>query len=110
MENVTVGMIRSGWKGYSDSFDPWLGRYDDYDNLFDYTKSKEYANKKNKQDEQKVESSVKNGGEVDNNLVSASNEAVEGGYTISKENLKTTGQLVRADEAQYGNTFPAGSF
>ena len=36
--------------------------------------------------------------------------AVEGGYTISKENLKTTGQLVRADNAQYGNTFPAGSF
>jgi len=27
MENVTVGMIRSGWKGYSDSFDPWMGRY-----------------------------------------------------------------------------------
>jgi len=54
---------------------------------------------------------VKNGGEVDNNLVnSASNEAVEGGYTISKENLKTTEQLIRADEAQYGNTFPAGSF
>ena len=25
MENVTVGKIRSGWKGYSDSFDPWLG-------------------------------------------------------------------------------------
>ena len=110
MENVTVGMIRSGWKGYSDSFDPWLGRYDDYDNLFDYTKSKEYASKKKKQDTTNVDSSVKNGGEVDNNLVSASNEAVEGGYTISKENLKTTGQLVRADEAQYGNTFPAGSF
>ena len=36
--------------------------------------------------------------------------AVEGGYTISKKNLKTTGQLVRADTAQYGNTFPAGSF
>ena len=111
MENVTVGMIRSGWKGYSDSFDPWLGRYDDYDNLFDYTKSKEYASKKKKQDTTNVESSVKNGGEVDNNLVnSASNEAVEGGYTISKENLKTTEQLIRADEAQYGNTFPAGSF
>ena len=29
MENVTQGMIRSGWKGYSDSFDPWMGRYDD---------------------------------------------------------------------------------
>ena len=27
MENVTQGMIRSGWKGYSDSFDPWMGRY-----------------------------------------------------------------------------------
>ena len=25
MENVTKGMLRSGWKGYSDSFDPWLG-------------------------------------------------------------------------------------
>ena len=25
MENVTQGMIRSGWKGYSDSFDPWMG-------------------------------------------------------------------------------------
>ena len=59
MENVTVGMIRSGWKGYSDSFDPWLGRYDDYDNLFDYTKSKEYASKKKKQDTTNVESSVK---------------------------------------------------
>ena len=30
MENVTRGMIRSGWKGYSDSFDPWMGRYDDF--------------------------------------------------------------------------------
>ena len=28
MENVTRGMIRSGWKGYSDSFDPWMGQYD----------------------------------------------------------------------------------
>ena len=27
MENVTRGMIRSGWKGYSDSFDPWMGKY-----------------------------------------------------------------------------------
>jgi len=27
MENVTQGMIRSGWKGYSDSFDPWMGLY-----------------------------------------------------------------------------------
>ena len=27
MENVTKGMIRSGWKGYSDSFDPWMGQY-----------------------------------------------------------------------------------
>jgi len=27
MENVTRGMIRSGWKGYSDSFDPWLGAF-----------------------------------------------------------------------------------
>ena len=35
---------------------------------------------------------------------------VEGGYTISKKNLKTTGQLVRADNAQYGDTFPENSF
>ena len=40
----------------------------------------------------------------------ADDTAVEGGYTISKQNLNTTGQLVRADNAQYGNTFPAGSF
>ena len=40
----------------------------------------------------------------------ASDAAVEGGYTISKKNLKTTGQLVRADNAQYGNSFPKGSF
>ena len=32
MENVTKGMIRSGWKGYSDSFDPWLGQYDKFSN------------------------------------------------------------------------------
>ena len=44
------------------------------------------------------------------NTIPASDAAVEGGYTISKKNLKTTGQLVRADNAQYGNTFPAGSF
>ena len=29
MENVTIGMIRSGWKGYSDSFDPWMGKFND---------------------------------------------------------------------------------
>ena len=29
MENVTVGKIRSGWKGYSDSFDPWMGTFPD---------------------------------------------------------------------------------
>ena len=34
MENVTRGMIRSGWKGYSDSFDPWMGRYDDLINNY----------------------------------------------------------------------------
>ena len=39
-----------------------------------------------------------------------SNDAVEGGYTYSKENLKTTGQVIRADNAQYGNSFPPGSF
>jgi len=31
VENVTRGMIRSGWKGYSDSFDPWMGRYGDFE-------------------------------------------------------------------------------
>ena len=31
MENVTRGMIRSGWKGYSDSFDPWMGNYGQFD-------------------------------------------------------------------------------
>tara|TARA_B100001564_G_C20580728_1_gene642984 strand:- start:760 stop:1167 length:408 start_codon:yes stop_codon:yes gene_type:complete len=30
VENVTRGMIRSGWKGYSDSFDPWMGKYGDF--------------------------------------------------------------------------------
>ena len=43
-------------------------------------------------------------------VINSNDTAVEGGYTISKKNLKTTGQLVRADNAQYGNTFPAGSF
>jgi len=43
-------------------------------------------------------------------VVNSSDAAVEGGYTISKKNLKTTGQMVRADNAQYGNTFPARSF
>ena len=38
MENVTRGMIRSGWKGYSDSFDPWLGSFPDvYAQLTDST-------------------------------------------------------------------------
>ena len=40
----------------------------------------------------------------------ASDAAVEGGYTISKKNIKDTGMLVRADNAQYGNSFPKGSF
>ena len=31
MENVTRGMIRSGWKGYSDSFDPWMGTYGSFE-------------------------------------------------------------------------------
>ena len=39
-----------------------------------------------------------------------SDAAVEGGYTISKKNIKNTGMLVRADTAQYGNSFPEGSF
>ena len=34
MENVTRGMIRSGWKGYSDSFDPWLGSYPEVYNTY----------------------------------------------------------------------------
>ena len=33
MENVTRGMIRSGWKGYSDSFDPWMGTYTNTSNI-----------------------------------------------------------------------------
>tara|TARA_A100000172_G_scaffold75079_1_gene57617 strand:- start:46 stop:957 length:912 start_codon:yes stop_codon:yes gene_type:complete len=33
MENVTRGMIRSGWKGYSDSFDPWMGSYRNIDGV-----------------------------------------------------------------------------
>ena len=41
MENVTVGKIRSGWKGYSDSFDPWLGTFPDvYQQLLDAEKDK----------------------------------------------------------------------
>ena len=36
--------------------------------------------------------------------------AVEGGYTISKGNERNTGKLVRYDNAQYGNSFPPGSF
>ena len=41
MENVTVGKIRSGWKGYSDSFDPWLGTFPDvYQQLLDEGKDK----------------------------------------------------------------------
>ena len=41
MENVTVGKIRSGWKGYSDSFDPWLGTFPDvYQQLLDTQKDK----------------------------------------------------------------------
>jgi len=43
-------------------------------------------------------------------IVNSNDAAVEGAYTISKKNLKTTGQLVRADNAQYGDTFPPGSF
>ena len=57
MENVTRGMIRSGWKGYSDSFDPWLGSFPQVDkrlNPEDY-KVKEVVNL-----DQKVESSVQN--------------------------------------------------
>ena len=28
MSDVTVATIRKGWKGYSDSFDFWLGNYE----------------------------------------------------------------------------------
>jgi len=43
-------------------------------------------------------------------LINRSNDAaVEGGYTISRENL-TTSQNVRLDNIQYGNTFPPGAF
>ena len=41
-------------------------------------------------------------------LVNSNDAAVEGGYTISRENL-TTSQNVRLDNLRYGNTFPAGS-
>ena len=54
---------------------------------------------------------VNNSKDIKNSVTAvADDRAVEGGYTISKQNLNTTGQLVRADNAQYGNTFPAGSF
>ena len=55
------------------------------------------------------EGDSENGGRV-GDVSTASDAAVEGAYTISKKNLKTTGQLVRADNAQYGDTFPPGSF
>ena len=45
MENVTKGMIRSGWKGYSDSFDPWMGQYGSfYSTTKSTTKSKSPSN------------------------------------------------------------------
>ena len=43
------------------------------------------------------------------NLINSNDAAVEGGYTISRENLNTN-QNVRLDNLQYGDTFPAGSF
>ena len=48
MENVTRGMIRSGWKGYSDSFDPWLGSFPQVDrrlNPEDYKPNEEPKDK-----------------------------------------------------------------
>ena len=42
-------------------------------------------------------------------VVNSNDTAVEGGYTISRENLNTN-QNVRLDNLQYGDTFPAGSF
>ncbi len=110
MENVTVGMIRSGWKGYSDSFDPWLGRYDDYANLFDYTKSKEYASKKNKQDDSKVESSVVNnkanpyGGERNFGIDYKSQEEYYSSQEykdyIESQNQDTSGQFMQSSDAR----------
>ena len=38
------------------------------------------------------------------------NTVPDNSFSMSKKNLKTTDQLVRADNAQYGNTFPAGAF
>ena len=110
MENVTVGMIRSGWKGYSDSFDPWLGRYDDYANLFDYTKSKEYASKKKKQDTTNVESSVKNGkanpygGERNFGTDYKSQEEYYSSQAykdrIESQNQDTSGKFMRSSDAR----------
>ena len=42
-------------------------------------------------------------------IVNSNDAAVEGGYTMSRENLNTN-QNVRLDNLQYGDTFPAGSF
>jgi len=44
-------------------------------------------------------------------LYKGNNQTVpSGSFNISKKNIRDTGQLVRADNAQYGNTFPRGSF
>ena len=50
MENVTVGKIRSGWKGYSDSFDPWLGTLPTVYQAFE-------SNQNNNDDDTNVQSS-----------------------------------------------------
>ena len=42
-------------------------------------------------------------------IVNSNDAAVEGGYTMSRENLNTN-QNVRLDNLQYGDTIPAGSF
>ena len=57
MENVTRGMIRSGWKGYSDSFDPWLGSFPQVDKRLN---PEDYKVEEVVKLDQKVESSVQN--------------------------------------------------
>tara|TARA_B100000424_G_C22846850_1_gene451669 strand:+ start:31 stop:942 length:912 start_codon:yes stop_codon:yes gene_type:complete len=58
MENVTRGMIRSGWKGYSDSFDPWLGAFPQVDKRLN---PEDYKQKDNfPTDKTVVDSSVQN--------------------------------------------------
>ena len=62
MDNVTRGMRRSGWKGYSDSFDPWMGRYGDFES--DYYG---YASKTDDYDDTTVKPVVYSDGSSDYN-------------------------------------------